>query len=61
MIEVPPPFSHLQGSVVPNAMNRIVSNRLFPGVSYPDKLESYSHRTIAPGKATLADDLRGTW
>ena len=51
----------LQGSVVANAMNRIVSNRLFPGVAYPEKLESYTHRTTPPGGATLAADLRGTW
>ena len=42
-------------------MNRIVSNRLFPGVAYPEKLESYTHRTTPPGGATLAADLRGTW
>jgi len=48
-------------SLIPNAMSKLVSNRLFTGVSYPDKLESYTHRNVAPGSATLADDLRGTW
>mmetsp|Transcript_76183 Transcript_76183/g.154405 ORF Transcript_76183/g.154405 Transcript_76183/m.154405 type:complete len:277 (+) Transcript_76183:132-962(+) len=45
----------------PNATNRIVPNRLFTGVAHPDKLESYAHRTVAPGGRTLAADLRGTW
>ncbi|GAX85017.1 hypothetical protein CEUSTIGMA_g12438.t1 [Chlamydomonas eustigma] len=48
-------------SVLPNAMNRIVSNRMFPGISYPEKLESYTHRNTPPSGPTLAADLRGTW
>ncbi len=42
-------------------MNRIVSNRLFPGVAYPEKLESYTHRSTPPSGRSLAADLRGTW
>mmetsp|Transcript_22372 Transcript_22372/g.66658 ORF Transcript_22372/g.66658 Transcript_22372/m.66658 type:complete len:280 (-) Transcript_22372:174-1013(-) len=45
----------------PNAANRIELNRLFSGVAHPDKLESYMHRSVAPGGRTLASDLRGSW
>lgn len=45
----------------PNAHNRIVPNRLFGGLAYPEKLESYQHRHVAPGGPTLAADLRGVW
>jgi hypothetical protein len=31
------------------------------GAEYPDKLESYQHRTAPPGGATLAHDVRGCW
>lgn len=44
-----------------NANNQVAVNRLFAGSQYPDKLESYQHRTAAPGRSTLAADLRGTW
>ncbi|KAG1679524.1 hypothetical protein FOA52_011125 [Chlamydomonas sp. UWO 241] len=49
------------GSLQPDATNRIVANRLFTGLPHPDKLESYAHRTVAPGSRTLAADLRGCW
>lgn len=50
------------GAFIVNSGNRVVPNRLFPGLSYPEKLESYVHRTVAPGGGkTLGDDLRGTW
>ncbi|KAF5827522.1 radial spoke protein 9 [Dunaliella salina] len=48
-------------AMLPDAQNRIVPNRLFTGLAYPEKLESYMHRTVAPGGPTLAQDLRGTW
>lgn len=48
-------------SVQPNAQSRIVVNRLFPGLAFPEKLESYTHRTTPPGGPSLAADLRGTW
>ncbi len=45
-----------------NAANQAVPNRLFAGCQYPEKLESYAHRTAAPGSGvTLSADLRGTW
>jgi len=50
-----------QHAMLPDAHNRIVPNRLFTGLAYPEKLESYMHRTVAPGGPTLAQDLRGTW
>lgn len=50
-----------QHAMLPDAHNRIVPNRLFTGVAYPEKLESYMHRTAVPGGPTLAQDLRGTW
>jgi hypothetical protein len=31
------------------------------GAEYPDKLESYQHRTALPGGASLAHDVRGCW
>lgn len=49
------------GCTVLDALNRVVPNRLFGGVPYPEKLEAYMHRTSPPGGATLAADLRGTW
>mmetsp|Transcript_3866 Transcript_3866/g.8287 ORF Transcript_3866/g.8287 Transcript_3866/m.8287 type:complete len:276 (+) Transcript_3866:155-982(+) len=49
------------GSMLPDALNRIVVNRLYAGAAYPEKLESYTHRTTLPGGPTLAADLRGTW
>lgn len=47
--------------MLPDAHNHVVPNRLFTGVAFPDKLESYAHRTVAPGGPTLAQDLRGSW
>eukprot|EP00967_Tisochrysis_lutea_P013243 scaffold14782_cov22-Tisochrysis_lutea.AAC.1 len=47
-------------AMLPDAHNCIVPNRLFTGLAYPEKLESYMHRTVAPGGPTLAQDLRGT-
>ena len=54
------------GSTIINGQNKVVPNRLFAGLSFPEKLESYAHRPEASGVArdlskTLADDLRGTW
>lgn len=53
--------SPAQGSTLANASNQVIANRLFPGAAYPDKLEAYQHRSAAPGTATLAADLRGSW
>lgn len=56
------PPAPLQNSTVLNAANQAVPNRLFAGCQYPEKLESYAHRTAAPGSGvTLSADLRGTW
>lgn len=54
------------GSTIINGQNKVVPNRLFAGLSYPEKLESYAHRPEASGvtrdlSKTLGDDLRGTW
>lgn len=51
----------VQHAMLPDAHNQIVSNRLFTGVAFPEKLESYMHRTAVPGGPTLAQDLRGSW
>ncbi|KXZ53946.1 hypothetical protein GPECTOR_6g864 [Gonium pectorale] len=49
-------------STIVNAASQVVPNRLFAGCPYPEKLESYAHRTAQPGSGvTLANDLRGTW
>ncbi|KAG2496768.1 hypothetical protein HYH03_005176 [Edaphochlamys debaryana] len=45
-----------------NAASQVVPNRLFAGCAFPEKLESYQHRTALPGSGvTLSNDLRGTW
>lgn len=44
-----------------DALNHLVPNKLFSSTPFPEKLESYVHRTVAPGGPTLAQDLRGTW
>lgn len=49
------------GSMLTDAHNRIVVNKLYSGAPFPDKLECYSHRTVPPGGDTLAQDLRGSW
>lgn len=54
----------LQGSCIANAHNNVVPNPLFGGLDYPDKLESYVHRSsvLEGGKALgLAADVRGSW
>lgn len=54
----------LQGSCLANAFGQVVPNRLFGGLEYPDKLESYVHRSAAleGGKQLgLAADVRGSW
>ncbi len=53
--------THPQNALLPDAHNRVVANRLFTGVAYPEKLESYTHRTASPEGPTLAQDLRGAW
>lgn len=49
------------GALTADAGSRLVPNRLFSGAAHPDKLEAYQHRHVAPGGATLAADLRGSW
>jgi radial spoke head protein 9 len=54
----------LQGSSLANAHNQVVPNRLFGGLEYPDKLESYVHRSSAlegSKQLGLAADVRGSW
>lgn len=54
----------LQGSCLANAFGQVVPNRVFGGLEYPDKLESYVHRSAAleGGKQLgLAADVRGSW
>jgi radial spoke head protein 9 len=54
----------LQGSCVANAFDQVVPNRLFGGLEYPDKLESYVHRASAlegSKQRGLAADVRGSW
>lgn len=53
-----------KGYFIANAHNQVVPNRLFSGLEYPDKLESYVHRSAAleEGKGGgLAGDVRGSW
>jgi hypothetical protein len=53
-----------QGACVATAHNHVVPNRLFGGLAYPDKLESYVHREGAlegPKGLGLAADVRGSW
>jgi radial spoke head protein 9 len=59
-----PSSSVCQGYFIANAHNQVVPNRLFSRLDYPDKLESYVHRSAAleEGKAGgLAGDVRGSW
>eukprot|EP00798_Chlamydomonas_sp_ICE-L_P025360 gene25360-11022_t len=49
------------GALQADALNHVVPNKLFSGAPNPEKLESYMHRTLAPGGPTLAQDLRGVW
>lgn len=49
------------GAMILDARNHLVINKLFSGKQYPEKLESYQHRTTPPGGPTLANDLRGVW
>jgi radial spoke head protein 9 len=59
-----PPLPAQQSYFIANAHNQVVPNRLFSGLDYPDKLESYVHRSSAleEGKAGgLAGDVRGSW
>lgn len=49
------------GTMVPDAYNKLVPNKLFSGIDYPHKLESYQHRHCPLDGNTLAKDLRGTW
>lgn len=51
----------LQGCFVANAHNQLVPNKLFGGLEYPDKLESYTHLSSALDGSFLADDVRGSW
>lgn len=54
----------LQGAYIANAHNTVVPNRLFGGLEYPDKLESYVHRSAALESSKhlgLAADVRGSW
>lgn len=44
-----------------DSLNHIVPNKLFSGAPYPEKLESYMHRTTPPGGRSLAQDMRGMW
>ncbi|KAF6265861.1 radial spoke protein 9 [Scenedesmus sp. NREL 46B-D3] len=53
-----------KGYFIANAHNEVVPNRLFSGLDYPDKLESYVHRSslLEEGKGGgLAGDVRGSW
>lgn len=49
------------GAMQADALNHVVPNKLFSGCQSPEKLESYMHRNVAPGGASLAQDLRGIW
>lgn len=49
------------GAMILDAHNHLVINKLFSGKQFPEKLESYQHRTTPPGGPTLAADLRGVW
>ena len=49
------------GAMVLNATENFAMNKLFSGVTYPDKLESYVHLAGGPDGASLAKDTRGSW
>lgn len=54
----------LQGCCLANAYNQVVPNQLFGGLEFPDKLESYVHRSSALESSKqlgLAADVRGSW
>jgi len=46
------------GYYTTNAKNEVAANQLFAGLSYPDKLESYTHGPL--GKC-LIKDVTGSW
>jgi hypothetical protein len=46
-----PPPPPLQRTLLANAHNELVANRLFGGLDYPTKLESYTHRHQVGGPA----------
>jgi hypothetical protein len=53
----------VQGCSVVDAHNNIVSNPVFSGLEFPDKLDSYRHRSLLHDQrqSTLAADVRGSW
>jgi radial spoke head protein 9 len=54
----------VQGACLANAHNQIVANSCFGGLDYPDKLESYVHRSSAlegSKQLGLAADVCGSW
>lgn len=57
------PLTALQGASIVDAHHQVQPNHLFGGLEYPDKLESYAHRTSALGSKHLglAVDVRGSW
>lgn len=50
-----------KGSLVVDAYNKLLPNKLFGGLDYPEKLESYQHRSSLPDGPSLAADVRGSW
>jgi hypothetical protein len=49
------------GSQVVNAHDEIISNPLFSGVSYPDKLESYFHQHKGPNGVAFQHSTVARW
>lgn len=57
-------YACLQGFFIADAQNQVIPNKMFSGVEYPSKLESYTHRinALEEGKGGgLAADVRGSW
>jgi radial spoke head protein 9 len=57
-------YACLQGFFIADAQNQVIPNKMFSGLEYPSKLESYTHRinALEEGKGGgLAVDVRGSW
>lgn len=49
------------GAFKETSNNTFAVNRMFEGLQYPGKLESYYHMQKGPGSEPLSKDVRGSW